>query len=150
MANNRKAHAVSYETAAGHRRVTVDGMNAACRAQREAYHLLLGVLMRVLEHVEEPDSWHVVFASDGTAPTLPHSYRGYYEDLAFVAQRTSMTVTNVLTLCRNAMETPQPGWKGGEYTMDERTPVVAREHRGRLQRGHHRYPAGQRAPGVRS
>lgn len=50
----------------------------------------------------------------------PHSYRGYYDQLAFEpAHRVS--VEYMLTLAEGALGETYTGWKGGEYTMDEYT-----------------------------
>lgn len=52
--------------------------------------------------------------------THPHSYRGYYEDLAFETCE-SITIGEMLTATETALNTTYEGWKGGDYTMDAHT-----------------------------
>lgn len=46
----------------------------------------------------------------------PHSYRGYYTDLAF-EPATDITVGDMLEAARNALGHTYTGWKGGEFRM---------------------------------
>ena len=46
----------------------------------------------------------------------PHSYRGYYEQVAFCLT-TNVTVGEMLTSARYALGATFQGWKGGDYTM---------------------------------
>lgn len=50
----------------------------------------------------------------------PHSYRGYYEDLAFEVA-TDISVGTMLELCRESVGKTFYGYKGGEYVMNEYT-----------------------------
>lgn len=50
----------------------------------------------------------------------PHSYRGYYHDLAFEVAR-DITVAEMLTAARSALGATFQGWKGGDYTMGDYT-----------------------------
>ena len=52
----------------------------------------------------------------------PHSYRGYYEDLAFEPVRNT-TVRKMLKAAKSALGTTYGGYKGGEYKMKEYTDV---------------------------
>ena len=52
----------------------------------------------------------------------PHSYRGYYDDLAF-EKREEMTAEEAITVARSAMGKLMCGYKGGDYMMGESTPV---------------------------
>jgi hypothetical protein len=51
-----------------------------------------------------------------------HSYRGYYEDLAF-EPKVNVSVTEMLDEARGAMGRTFSGYKGGEYVMKEWTDV---------------------------
>lgn len=52
----------------------------------------------------------------------PHSYRGYYEDLAFeITGPTS--VGDMLAAARSALGATYQGWKGGDYEMSRYTEV---------------------------
>lgn len=50
----------------------------------------------------------------------PHSYRGYYEDLAFTPVSVT-TVEDMLSNAKVAIGRTFPGWKGGLWHMDENT-----------------------------
>ena len=85
-------------------------------------HLSLGGLIAALES-HDPDTRLAV------GFTNPHSYRGYYEQLAFgIAE--NVTVGEMLTDARSALGETFQGWKGGDYEMDEDTPVWLVSERG--------------------
>lgn len=46
----------------------------------------------------------------------PHSYRGFYDELAF-EPLAGVTVGQMLADARRALGATYEGWKGGEYTM---------------------------------
>jgi hypothetical protein len=50
----------------------------------------------------------------------PHSYRGYYEQLAFEPRR-NISIGDMLEAARSALGATFEGYKGGEYTMHEYT-----------------------------
>jgi len=50
----------------------------------------------------------------------PHSFRGYYEQLAF-EPIANITIGEMLDACRSALGSTFQGWKGGDYTMGEHT-----------------------------
>lgn len=52
----------------------------------------------------------------------PHSYRGYYEDLAFEPAE-NVTVASMLELAEGCIGRVFEGYKGGEYTMGEHSTV---------------------------
>lgn len=52
----------------------------------------------------------------------PHSYRGYYDELAFEPV-SSTTVAAMLAAAESAMGTTYQGWKGGDFKMDSYTSV---------------------------
>lgn len=52
----------------------------------------------------------------------PHSYRGYYEELAF-EPAVNVTVESMLACAKDAVGRIFIGYKGGEYTMTEYTDV---------------------------
>ena len=57
----------------------------------------------------------------------PHSYRGYYEQLAF-EPKDGVTVGEALETARSAVDETCHGYKGGAYRMDEGTPCWIAEH----------------------
>lgn len=46
----------------------------------------------------------------------PHSYRGYYDELAF-EPAVNVTVGSMLEAAQDAWGTTYTGWKGGDFTM---------------------------------
>jgi hypothetical protein len=50
----------------------------------------------------------------------PHSYRGYYDDVAFEPTK-NVTINSMLAAARSAVGVTFSGWKGGEYRMNEWT-----------------------------
>lgn len=52
--------------------------------------------------------------------THPHSYRGYYNELAF-EPAANVTVADMLADARSALGATYEGWKGGDFTMHEHT-----------------------------
>ena len=52
----------------------------------------------------------------------PHSYRGYYEQLAF-EPAYGVTIGSMLSAARSAVGTTYHGYKGGSYTMGKWTLV---------------------------
>ena len=51
----------------------------------------------------------------------PHSYRGYYEDLAFQLSENKATVKETLTLLKSCLNTEFQGYKGGDFIMTNET-----------------------------
>jgi hypothetical protein len=50
----------------------------------------------------------------------PHSYRGYYDQLAFEPRR-NIAIGDMLAAARSALDATFQGYKGGDYTMREHT-----------------------------
>lgn len=72
-------------------------------------------LGRLIERLEaaaliDPNKACVGFAN-------PHSYRGYYERVAFEPTGNT-TVGNMLAAAKSALGATYTGYKGGEFTMD--------------------------------
>lgn len=57
----------------------------------------------------------------------PHSYRGYYDDLAFEPVENT-TIGEMLVAAKSALGSTYFGYKGGEYTMREYTRVWLAEY----------------------
>jgi hypothetical protein len=72
-----------------------------------------------------PGKKRIIFDfSQRAGPESPHSYRGYYSDLAFSAghKRTAGAWLRELESCLGSTFT---GYKGGDFTMREDTPLWA-------------------------
>lgn len=98
----------------------VNSMNDAAQTERTKYHLTLGGLIEVLE---DADAELPVEFEDGTSPGALKSYRGYYSDLAFSDTDETVIAANLLGRAREANGKTFTGYKGGDYVMNERTPL---------------------------
>ena len=93
----------------------IDGFNMAMQRERARSQMTLGKLIKRLSDM--PASVMV----DGIG--RPHSYRGYYQDLAFQPLPVQVTAAELLNTCRDCMGKVFEGYKGGEFQMGELTPV---------------------------
>lgn len=105
----------------------VNSINYTSREGRSKYHLTLGKLIKYLEPYKESDI-PLVLSDDHTKTiTYPHSYRGYYSDLAYeVVKRDSLNtglVTDLYDRISGSLNSKYTGWKGGEFKMNEDTPL---------------------------
>lgn len=83
--------------------------------ERSQTQLTLGGMIGILETMDP----------SAPVPNLvdPHSYRGYYSDLAFERHPGSRTAGELLADCRNALGSVFVGYKGGDFYMVRDTPV---------------------------
>lgn len=93
---------------------TFDDWTREMQRKRAETQMTLGKLIKQLE--EMPEDACVANLID------PHSYRGYYIDIAFSVDGTT-TAANLLKTCRSVMGKEFTGYKGGEFLMGENTPV---------------------------
>lgn len=93
----------------------VDGMSAQWQRERSETQMTLGGLIAALEAMP-PDS-------DVFGMVEPHSYRGYYCDLAFAPTDDKVKAGALLIECKAAMGQVFIGYKGGDFVMGARTPV---------------------------
>lgn len=97
-----------------------DAISTASRATRKDYHLTLDGLISVLAAADQSA---IVQFSDGSYPGGEHSYRGYYDDLAFSPSAASKTVAELLKQASAARGETYEGYKGGDFVMDGDTPL---------------------------
>jgi hypothetical protein len=93
----------------------VDGMYARWQRERAASQMTLGKMIEALAAMDPEKKMSGLHA--------PHSYRGYYRDLAFEASHTDDTAGTLLALCRSCMGETFEGYKGGDFDMGAQTPV---------------------------
>jgi len=109
----------------------MDGTSKIMKDTRGQYHLTLG---RLIEKLEKLDGELEVIFDDGRIPKGLDSYRGYYCDLAIgyaiipdppepSTRVERMTVSLLLDLARPALGKTFTGYKGGDYLMNEDTPL---------------------------
>lgn len=99
----------------------IDGLTAKWQQERAKTQMTLGKLISAL--AEMPDGAEVANLYGA------HSYRGYYEDIAFERGEGNRPAADLLAECRAAMGEVFYGWKGGEFVMGALTPVWL-AHRG--------------------
>lgn len=92
----------------------MDGMSAQWAKDRAATQMTLGKLIDRLS--ELPAAMPIEGIHN------PHSYRGYYCDLAF-ERGDKMTVEDALKTARGCMGEVFEGYKGGDFQMGRNTPV---------------------------
>ena len=93
----------------------IDGMSAAWQRDRAATQMTLGGLIATLEALPHD--------TDISEIGHPHSYRGYYCDLAFEQTGGSIKASDLLALCKSIMGRVFAGYKGGDYMMGANTPI---------------------------
>lgn len=93
----------------------MDGLSAGWQRERAETQMTLGALIERLEAL--PQDLLVEGICD------PHSYRGYYQDLAFETSASKIPVSQALQVCRDCMGEVFQGYKGGDYQMGRQTPV---------------------------
>jgi len=98
----------------------VNTLSDHAQTVRSNYHLTLGELIKALK--EFPAECPVE-CDEGSHPGSLSSYRGYYCDLAIEPSHHLVTCAELLERCRLALGNEFEGYKGGEYTMTEKTPL---------------------------
>lgn len=98
-----------------------DSMKAEWQKARAETQMTLGGLIEALAQM--PGDTQVA------ALCHAHSYRGYYEDIAFdCEENATRPAAELLAECREAMGRVFTGYKGGHYMMGETTPVWIAEY----------------------
>ena len=98
----------------------MNGVSAQWQRERAETQMTLGKLIAALNAMP-PDTEIANLHS-------PHSYRGYYEDLAFSHDIGSRHACDLLAECKAAMGKAFIGYKGGDYVMGETTPIWLAEY----------------------
>lgn len=90
----------------------------------EKGQMKLGAFIAALEAVDDK-TISVQFDFGGFVPDSIMSYRGYYDHLSFdwVVRGNDHSVARVLVEAKSAMGKVFTGYKGGDYTMHENTPL---------------------------
>ncbi len=96
-----------------------DGMSADWQKERAKTQMTLGTLIDRLTSLPPNTLIGIKY---------PHSYRGYYSDLAFELTDNKIAVCDAMALCRGAMGEIFYGYKGGDFQMGRNTPVWIAEY----------------------
>ena len=92
----------------------IDGMSLQWQKERSETQMTLGRFIEILEQL--PDDMKI----DGLHS--PHSYRGYYCDLAF-ERCERKTVRETIQMLRECLGEKFEGYKGGDFYMTKNTPI---------------------------
>ena len=105
----------------------MDAMNTVSRNTRSQYQLTLKNLIEALEALP---TGAVVVCGDAPEqhPGDGASYRGYYSDLSFEPTGAPVTVEAFLAECRSCLGQTFTGYKGGDFRMDDDTPLWIAEY----------------------
>lgn len=98
----------------------MDALSASSRRDRSNYHLTLG---RAIEIAAAADPAMIVEYDRGGGPSEPHSYRGYYSDLAFEQSDSPINAGAFLADLKASLGKTFEGYKGGDYVMADDTPL---------------------------
>jgi len=109
-------------------------INAIANTERrkrfaDSPQLTLGQLIRKIEEcgVEDKNSEpkNIYYDFGGMTPTILDSWRGSYSELAlgFDRESSEMRADKILKELKSAIGKTYQGWKGGDFTMNEDTPV---------------------------
>lgn len=93
----------------------MDAWNREEQKKRSENQMTLGQLIDILSGME--DNAQVANLCN------PHSYRGYYDDIAFTLGEGTRNASDLLYTCEKVMGRVLEGYKGGDYLMGETTPV---------------------------
>ena len=102
----------------------IDGLSMQFQRERSASQMTLGKLIERLKEMPEEK------LIDGIE--YPHSYRGYYSDLAFErASNEKETVADVLEMCCGCMGKMFEGYKGDyrDWETDRKSTRLNSSHR---------------------
>lgn len=91
-----------------------DMLSNAARDTRKDYHICLGEL---LDGLRQADPEALIGLHN------PHSYRGYYSDLALEPTEAPIKVWQLINQLSDVIDTELTGYKGGEFLMSADTPV---------------------------
>ena len=95
-------------------------MSDSMRQTQKGYHMSLGDFIATLGAAPEAKP---VFLEGGGSVNRPHSYRGYYSDLALQPTEDAVTAGALLAECQAVLGKDLAGYKGGDFMMDEETPM---------------------------
>ena len=92
----------------------INEMTETMRKERSETQMTLG---KMIERLKTLPAETPIFLSE------PHSYRGYYADLAFQKPDIAISAARALALCQECVGKSFEGYKGGDYVMGNNAPV---------------------------
>lgn len=98
-----------------------DELSNGWRAKRSLTQMTIGKMLKILETYPKEQRIEKLVS--------PHSYRGYYSDLSFEKVEGEQTVVEFINLLKSeCLNKTFVGYKGGDFTMDEHTPLWIAEY----------------------
>lgn len=91
---------------------------------RKLYHITLGKLIEILKNYPEKN---VIF-DNMKYPSKPHSYRGYYSDLAFEESNRIISSKEFIEVLEECIDKNFEGYKGSDFKMNKDTPLWKAEY----------------------
>lgn len=101
----------------------INAMSEVAQSERKNYHMSLGELIDFLNDVVPADMPVVLDYNTKLSAAAPHSYRGYYSDLAIEPTENVVTARVLQQELTDILDTELTGYKGGEFLMDSTVPV---------------------------
>lgn len=99
----------------------LESMSELIKSARKPYHLSLGALTEALHRLPMDMT---VITDTHEYVGAEHSYRGYYDDLAFAPGKEAGSCCGLLyDACLRAATNHYEGYKGGNYLYDNETPL---------------------------
>lgn len=98
----------------------MDGFFAQLKRERSETQMTLGKMIDVLKTMPKDTQVANLIS--------PHSYRGYYEDIAFEKRQGTRSAGELLSDCEKSVGRVFVGYKGGDYRMEETTPAWVAEY----------------------
>lgn len=95
-------------------------MSSGWRAERSLSQMTLGRLISELENLPREKQIENICG--------PHSYRGYYSDLSLEKESGTRPVGDLLEQLHDCLGETFTGYKGGDFYMDEHTPMWIAEY----------------------
>lgn len=99
----------------------VDTLGKISKDTRSDYHLTLGKAIETLSKFK-PEA-KVRFDWNQSFPDNPHSYRGYYSDLALKMGDIPCMVKEFKLMLEESLGKTFEGYKGGDFKMSDSTPL---------------------------
>lgn len=99
----------------------MNAVTSTAKDVRSDYHLTLGSAIKKLAGLN--GDLRITFNDTNLGPCDPGSYRGYYSDLSFEGTSEIVSVGDFLSDLKDSLGKEFEGYKGGEFVMDEKTPL---------------------------
>jgi hypothetical protein len=97
----------------------VDAMNKSSK-ESSAKEYNLGIFIKELKELDKEKE---IILEEGVYPECLDSWRGSYCELALEYGDKKISVGELLDKAKKALDSTMTGYKGGDFVMDEKTPI---------------------------